>query len=72
MMELWFQQTFLEEKISLRFGNITADSEFLVSDYGGLFVNAAFCWPALTSMNMPGGGAAGREGGGRSGGRGGQ
>jgi porin len=58
MMELWFQQNFLEDKISLRFGNITADSEFLVSDYGGLFINAEFGWPALASMNMPGGGAA--------------
>ena len=58
MMELWFQQNFLEDKISLRFGNITADSEFLVSDYGGLFINAAFGWPALASMNMPAGGAA--------------
>ncbi len=58
MMELWFQQNLLEDKISLRVGNITADSEFLVSDYGGLFVNAAFGWPALTSMNMAGGGAA--------------
>jgi porin len=58
MMELWFQQTFLEDKISLRFGNITADSDFLVSDYGGLFLNANFGWPALASMNMPGGGAA--------------
>jgi len=58
MMELWFQQTLLDDKISLRLGNITADSEFLVSDYGGLFLNANFGWPALASMNMPGGGAA--------------
>lgn len=58
MMELWFQQNFLEDKISLRFGNITADSEFLVSDYGGLFINAAFGWPVLASMNMAAGGAA--------------
>ena len=58
MMELWFQQNFLEDKISLRLGNITADSEFLVSDFGGLFINAEFGWPALASMNMPGGGAA--------------
>lgn len=58
MMELWFQQNFLEDKISLRLGNITADSEFLVSDFGGLFINAEFGWPALAGMNMPGGGAA--------------
>ena len=58
MMELWFQQNFLEDKISLRLGNITADSEFVVSDFGGLFINAEFGWPALAGMNMPGGGAA--------------
>ncbi|MFM8365407.1 MAG: carbohydrate porin [Verrucomicrobiota bacterium] len=58
MMELWFQQNLFDEKISLRFGNITADSEFLVSDFGGLFLNGNFGWPALASMNMPGGGAA--------------
>jgi len=58
MMELWFQQNLLDDKISLRFGNITADSEFLVSDYGGLFLNSTFGWPALASMNMAGGGAA--------------
>jgi porin len=58
MMELWFQQNFLEDKISLRLGNITADSEFLVSDFGGLFINAEFGWPALAGMNMPGAGAA--------------
>jgi porin len=58
MMELWFQQNLLEEKISLRLGNITADSDFIVSDYGGLFLNATFGWPSFASMNMPGGGAA--------------
>ena len=58
MMELWFQQDFFEDKVSFRLGNITADSEFLVSDYGGLFINAEFGWPALTSMNMASGGAA--------------
>ena len=58
MMELWFQQNFLEDKVSFRLGNITADSEFLVSDYGGLFINAEFGWTALAANNMPGGGAA--------------
>lgn len=58
MVELWFQQDFLEDKLSFRLGNLTADSEFLVSDYGGLFINAEFGWTALAANNMPGGGAA--------------
>lgn len=58
MMELWFQQDLLDDKLSLRLGNITADSEFLVSDYSGLFINAEFGWVALAGSNMPGGGAA--------------
>ena len=56
--ELWLEQDLLDEQISLRAGQITADSEFLVSDYGGLFINAEFGWPALAGCNMPNGGAA--------------
>ena len=56
--ELWLEQDLLDEQISLRVGQITADSEFLVSDYGGLFINAEFGWCALVGSNMPNGGAA--------------
>ena len=56
--ELWLEQDVLDEQISLRLGQITADSEFLVSDYGGLFINAEFGWSALVGSNMPNGGAA--------------
>ena len=56
--ELWLEQDFLDQQISLRVGQITADSEFLVSDYGGLFINAEFGWPAMAGSNMPNGGAA--------------
>jgi porin len=57
-LEMWLQQDFLDEKVSLRVGQITADSEFFVSDYGGLFINSEFGWPALAGSNMPNGGAA--------------
>lgn len=56
--ELWLEQDLLDKQISLRVGQITADSEFLVSDYGGLFINAEFGWCALVGSNMPNGGAA--------------
>lgn len=56
MLELWFQQNFLEDKISIRLGQLTADSEFLISDYSGLFINGTFGWPAFMYTNLPAGG----------------
>ena len=56
MFELWFQQNLLDDKSSLRFGQLSADSEFLISDYSGLFINGTFGWPAFAYMNMPNGG----------------
>jgi porin len=56
MFELWFQQNLLNDKISLRFGQLTADTEFVISRYGGTFINGTFGWPAFMYMNLPGGG----------------
>lgn len=58
MFDLWFQQNFLDDKISIRLGQLSADSEFFISDYAGLFINATFGWPAATYMNLPEGGPA--------------
>lgn len=54
--ELWFQQNLLDDKISLRFGQLLADSEFVMSDYAGTFLNGTFGWPAFMYMNLPAGG----------------
>jgi porin len=56
MFELWFQQNFWDDVLSLRFGQLSADSEFLISDYSGLFINGTFGWPAFAYMNIPEGG----------------
>lgn len=56
LLELWFQQNLLEDKISLRVGQLAADSEFIISDYAGLFLNGTFGWPAFAYMNIPAGG----------------
>jgi porin len=56
MLELWFQQNVWDDKISLRVGQLAADSEFIGSDYAGTFINAAFGWPAFIYKNLPGGG----------------
>ena len=56
MLELWFEQVLFDDKLSLRVGQLTADSEFFISDYGGLFINGTFGWPAVAYMNLPEGG----------------
>lgn len=56
MMEMWFQQNLADDAVSIRLGQLTADSEFLISDYGGLFLNATFGWAALVYTNIPSGG----------------
>jgi len=56
MMEMWFQQSLADDAVSIRLGQLTADAEFLISDYGGLFLNATFGWAALAYTNIPSGG----------------
>jgi porin len=57
LFELW-----LEQKIgtlgSLRIGQLAADSEFIGSEYAGLFINGTFGWPGITAANLPSGGPA--------------
>lgn len=61
MMEMWFQQDFWQREggpsgLSLRLGQLTADSEFVISDYGATFINGTFGWPAFAYTNIPNGG----------------
>ena len=58
MIEAWIEQDLFDGKLSLRAGQITADSEFLISDYSGLFINAEFGWSPLMGMNIPNGASA--------------
>jgi porin len=41
---------------SIRLGQIAADAEFVISDYGAIFLNGTFGWPAFMYMNLPAGG----------------
>ncbi len=45
-------------RLSIRLGQLTADSEFFISDYGATFINGTFGWPAIMGMNVPNGGPA--------------
>jgi len=53
LYELWIQQNFLDDLVSLKLGQLAADREFAYSDYGGLFVNSTFYVPAVIWDNEP-------------------
>jgi porin len=55
LWELWYQQSF-GDKFDVKIGQQSLDNEFMISQYGALFVNAMFGWAALPSYDMPGGG----------------
>ena len=52
LYELWLDQTFCHEAVSLRVGQLALDREFLGTDLGLLFMNCAFGWPAVIGWSM--------------------
>ena len=58
LFELWYEQSILSGKASIRIGQQAADQEFAVSQYGALFVNSGFGWPTLAAIDLPSGGPA--------------
>jgi porin len=58
LFELWLQQQMLDGLVSLRVGQLAADEEFVISQYGATFINSTFGWPTLLSVNAISGGPA--------------
>ncbi len=56
--ELWYQQAFLDGRADVKLGQQSLDQEFMVSQYGGLFINSAFGWPVLPAVDQYAGGPA--------------
>jgi porin len=40
--EAWLQKYFLDEKVRIKLGQMAVDSDFMGSEYGGVFINSAF------------------------------
>jgi len=40
--EAWLQKAYLDEKLRIKLGQMAVDSDFMGSDYGGVFINSAF------------------------------
>lgn len=58
LFEMWFEQKLLDDKLSIRIGQIAADSEFILSEGGGLYINGTWGWPSITAADLPQGGPA--------------
>lgn len=58
LFELWYEQSILSGRASIRIGQQAADQEFAISQYGALFLNSGFGWATLTAIDLPSGGPA--------------
>lgn len=56
LYEAYFEKQWDGKKVSLKFGQLAADSEFFNTKYTDVFTNASMGWPAITSVNLPSGG----------------
>ena len=52
LYEAWLQREFADGRFSIRLGQILADAEFFVSDYGALFINSSLGAIPLLSQNL--------------------
>jgi porin len=46
----------LNDKLSIRAGQLAADTEFITSKYTDVFINSTYGWPTLTAIDLPSGG----------------
>lgn len=56
LFSLWLQQAMLDDRVSLRLGQLPMQEEFFNSTYAAYLVNSAFGWPPSFSNNLPSGG----------------
>lgn len=54
---LWYEHYF-SDAVRLKFGQLAADQEFLVSTTSKLFINSTFGFPTLPAVDLPSGGPA--------------
>jgi porin len=58
LFELWFEQHLFDDKLAIKFGQLAADAEFIISEGAGWFLNGTWGWPSIAASDLPGGGPA--------------
>jgi porin len=56
LSELWLEQHLFNDHVTVRVGQLTADTEFLLSSGGSKFLDSTWSWATLPSFNLPGSG----------------
>jgi porin len=56
LFDLWVERGLFDNALSVRIGQIAADDEFIISQYGSGLVNSTFGFPAIGAEALPGGG----------------
>lgn len=58
LFEAWLQQSLLDDRLSIRLGQLGADTEFMISESAAQFVNSTFGFPTIDAVDLPSGGPA--------------
>lgn len=56
LSEIWLDQSFANNRVSLRVGQLAVDTEFFYSEVSQLFLQSD--WPTIAAVDLPSGGAA--------------
>jgi porin len=56
LYDLWLEQHLFDGRFSLRLGQEGANDEMMLTQYGALFLNSSFGFPALLALDLPSGG----------------
>lgn len=58
LFTIWLEQRLFDERVTIRAGQLAADTEFIISKTAGGLINSTFGWPLLTAADTTGGGPA--------------
>ena len=56
LFEAWFEQKLFDDRLSIRLGQLAADSEFIISRSAENFLNSTFGFPTIAAVDLPSGG----------------
>jgi porin len=56
LYEAYFEKQWGNKRVSLKVGQLAADSEFFNTKYTDVLTNASMGWPAITAIDLPSGG----------------
>jgi porin len=58
LYSLWYEQSIFNDRLNVRAGLMSADSQFLQSKTAQAFINNGISWPMFLAANLPSGGPA--------------